>query len=120
MTARRTDRSVASPRGRACLRLDANVGKGAAIRRGLPEVRSDVIVLIDGDGQDDPTEIRSCSKRCVRTSTSSSARASSAPSSPGAITPLNSFGNRFLTVVINQLFRDPAHRHAGRVQGVPY
>ena len=51
-----TDR-VAADAGARVLRLSANGGKGAAIRRGLTEVRGAVIVLIDGDGQDDPAEI---------------------------------------------------------------
>ena len=51
-----TDRAAADA-GARVLRLAANGGKGSAIRRGLPEARGDVIVLIDGDGQDDPAEI---------------------------------------------------------------
>jgi glycosyltransferase involved in cell wall biosynthesis len=98
-----TDR-VSADAGARVLRLAANVGKGAAIRRGLAEVRGDVVVLIDGDGQDDPTEIPQLlaalrpdvdlvvGSRFIGTF------------EPGAITPLNSFGNRFLTSVINRLF----------------
>ena len=51
-----TDRTAAAA-GARVLRLPANGGKGAAVRRGLIEVRGGVIVLMDGDGQDDPAEI---------------------------------------------------------------
>src|SRR5947208_6768122 len=51
-----TDR-VAADAGARVLRLSTNGGKGAAIRRGLAEVRGPVIVLIDGGWQGEPTEI---------------------------------------------------------------
>jgi glycosyltransferase involved in cell wall biosynthesis len=98
-----TDRTAAEA-GARVLRLGTNVGKGAAIRRGLTEVQSDVIVLIDGDGQDDPSEIPLLlaalrpgvdlvvGSRFIGTF------------EPGAITPVNHWGNRFLTSVVNQLF----------------
>jgi len=50
---------TATEAGARVLRLPANEGKGCAVRRGLPEAHGDVIVLIDGDGQDDPSEIPS-------------------------------------------------------------
>ncbi len=98
-----TDR-VAADAGARVLRLGTNVGKGGAIRRGLREARGDVIVLIDGDGQDDPAEIPVLldalrpdvdlvvGSRFIGTF------------EPGAITPVNRWGNRFLTSVINALF----------------
>jgi glycosyltransferase involved in cell wall biosynthesis len=98
-----TDRAAADADARV-IRLSENGGKGAAIRRGLPEVRGDVIVLIDGDGQDDPMDTPRLvaalrpdvdlviGSRFIGTF------------EPGAITPVNRFGNRFLTSVINLLF----------------
>src|SRR4029077_11685850 len=50
-----TDRPAADA-GARVLKLRANSGKGSAVRRGLREARGDVIVLIDGAGQDDTTE----------------------------------------------------------------
>ena len=35
------------------LRLEKNQGKGAALRAGFQKIESDVVILIDGDGQDD-------------------------------------------------------------------
>ena len=39
------------------VRLRRNFGKAAALAAGFEHARGDVIVTIDGDGQDDPTEI---------------------------------------------------------------
>ncbi len=95
---------AATDAGARVLRLDANGGKGAAIRRGLPEVRSDVIVLIDGDGQDDATEIPQLLEALRPDVDLVVGSRFIGTFEPGAITTLNSFGNRFLTSVINQLF----------------
>src|SRR5689334_23069342 len=51
-----TDRTAAVARARP-LRLSTNAGRRAAVRLGLGGRRGEVIVLIDGDGQDDPAEI---------------------------------------------------------------
>jgi hypothetical protein len=63
-----------------------------------------VIVLIDGDGQDDPTEI----PRLVEALRPDVALVVGSRFigrfEPGAITPVNRWGNRFLTAVINRLF----------------
>ncbi len=39
------------------IRLAANVGKSGALAAGLARTRGDVVVTMDGDGQDDPAEI---------------------------------------------------------------
>lgn len=39
------------------LRMRRNVGKSAALAAGLESITSDVVVLMDADGQDQPTEI---------------------------------------------------------------
>jgi glycosyltransferase involved in cell wall biosynthesis len=98
-----TDRAAADA-GARVLRLGANGGKGAAIRRGLPELRGDVIVLIDGDGQDDPTEIPRLLEALRPDVDLVVGSRFIGTFEPGAITPVNHFGNRFLTSVINQLF----------------
>ena len=98
-----TDR-VARAAGARVMQLPANGGKGAAIRQGLPDVRGEIIVLIDGDGQDDPGEIPqllSALKPGVDLVVGSRFLGHF---EPGAITPVNAFGNRFLTSVINVLF----------------
>jgi glycosyltransferase involved in cell wall biosynthesis len=43
--------------GARVIRLGQNRGKGYAIREAVRETPSDVLVFIDGDGQDDPAEI---------------------------------------------------------------
>jgi glycosyltransferase involved in cell wall biosynthesis len=98
-----TDR-VAGAAGARVLRLPANLGKGVAIRRGLPEVRGDIIVLIDGDGQDDPTEIPQLLEALRGDVDLVVGSRFIGHFEPGAITPVNHWGNRFLTAVINVLF----------------
>src|SRR5437867_9257730 len=98
-----TDRTAADA-GARVLKLRANSGKGSAVRRGLREARGDVIVLIDGDGQDDPTEIP-CLLEALRPDVDLVVGSRFIGRfEPGAITPVNRWGNRFLTSVINRLF----------------
>jgi glycosyltransferase involved in cell wall biosynthesis len=98
-----TDR-VAADAGARVLRLGTNAGKGAAVRRGLPEARGDVIVLIDGDGQDDPAEIPLLVEALHPDVDLVVGSRFIGRFEPGAITPVNRWGNRFLTSVINRLF----------------
>jgi glycosyltransferase involved in cell wall biosynthesis len=95
---------VAADAGARVLRLDANGGKGAAIRQGLGESRGQVIVLIDGDGQDDPTEIPQLLDALQPDVDLVVGSRFIGRFEPGAITPVNHWGNRFLTSVINLLF----------------
>lgn len=98
-----TDR-VAADAGARVLRLPANGGKGAAVRRGLSEARGAVIVLIDGDGQDDPAEIPQLLAALRPDVDIVVGSRFIGHFEPGAITPVNHWGNRFLTSVINLLF----------------
>lgn len=95
---------VASAAGARVLRLATNAGKGVAVRRGLPEARGDVIVLIDGDGQDDPLEIPRLLAALQPDVDLVVGSRFIGQFEPGAITPVNHWGNRFLTSVINLLF----------------
>ncbi len=98
-----TDRT-ASEAGARVVRMPVNEGKGCAVRRGLPEAQGDVIVLIDGDGQDDPAEIPlllAALRPDVDLVVGSRFLGRFAP---GAITPVNQWGNQFLTSAINVLF----------------
>lgn len=47
----------AAEAGAKVVRCAHNVGKGAAVRRGAAIATGDVLVLLDGDGQDPPEEI---------------------------------------------------------------
>lgn len=96
--------SVAAAAGARVLRLPTNGGKGAAIRRGLSEVRGDVVVLIDGDGQDDPGEIPQLLEALRPDVDLVVGSRFLGHFEAGAITPINHWGNRFLTSVINVLF----------------
>ncbi|MFI5365362.1 MAG: glycosyltransferase family 2 protein [Candidatus Binatia bacterium] len=98
-----TDRAAADA-GARVLRLPANGGKGSAVRRGLIEARGEVIVLIDGDGQDDPTEIPQLLEALRPDVDLVVGSRFIGRFEPGAITPVNHWGNRFLTSVINLLF----------------
>ena len=95
---------AASAAGARVLRLPANAGKGSAVRRGLPEARGEVIVLIDGDGQDDPMEIPRLLEALGPDVDLVVGSRFIGQFEPGAITPVNHWGNRFLTSVINLLF----------------
>jgi glycosyltransferase involved in cell wall biosynthesis len=95
---------VASAAGARVLRLSSNLGKGIAVRRGLPEARGEVIVLIDGDGQDDPLEIPRLLEALRPGVDLVVGSRFIGQFEPGAITPVNHWGNRFLTSVINLLF----------------
>ncbi len=91
--------------GATVVRLPINRGKGHALRRGLDAARGNVVVLIDGDGQDDPSEIP------LLLAALSPARDMVIGSrflgrfGPRAITPIDWLGNRMLTAVLNTLFR---------------
>jgi glycosyltransferase involved in cell wall biosynthesis len=98
-----TDRAAADA-GARVLRLPANGGKGLAVRRGLSEARGEVIVLIDGDGQDDPAEIPRLLEALHPDVDLVIGSRFIGRFEPGAITPFNHRGNRFLTSVINHLF----------------
>ena len=98
-----TDR-VAAAAGARVLRQPANGGKGTAVRRGLSEARGELIVLIDGDGQDDPAEIPRLLEALGPDVGLVVGSRFIGRFEPGAITPVNHWGNRFLTSVINLLF----------------
>ncbi len=49
-------RSIDDPRVRH-IRLRRNAGKSAALSAGLARVSGEIVVLMDADGQDDPTEV---------------------------------------------------------------
>ncbi len=96
--------AVAESAGARVMRLESNVGKGAAIRRGIPEVRGEIVVLIDGDGQDDPAEIPNLLEALAPGVDLVVGSRFKGHFAPGAITPMNKGGNRFLTSVVNLLF----------------
>jgi len=95
---------VATDAGARVIELSANSGKGLAVRKGLIEAHGQVIVLIDGDGQDDATEIPRLLEALRPDVDLVVGSRFIGRFEPGAITPFNHWGNRFLTWVINRLF----------------
>lgn len=95
---------AAAAAGARVLRLPANFGKGSALRQGLAQARGEVIVLIDGDGQDDPREIPRLLAALRPGVELVIGSRFIGHFEPGAITTINRWGNRFLTSVINLLF----------------
>jgi glycosyltransferase involved in cell wall biosynthesis len=96
--------AVATQAGARVLRLPVNGGKGSAVRRGLEAARGGIIVLIDGDGQDDPGEIPRLLAALTPDVDLVVGSRFIGRFEPGAITPVNHLGNRLLTAVINVLF----------------
>lgn len=95
---------VAAENGARVIRLPHNSGKGVAIRHGLPHARGNVIVLIDGDGQDDATEIPDLLAALAPDVDLVVGSRFKGHFENGAITSINHKGNRFLTSIINILY----------------
>jgi glycosyltransferase involved in cell wall biosynthesis len=90
--------------GAHVVRLEVNRGKGQAVRRGLDAARGEVVVLIDGDGQDDPTDLPALVAALEAGADLAIGSRFLGRFGPDAITPLNRAGNQFLTFVINLLY----------------
>jgi glycosyltransferase involved in cell wall biosynthesis len=82
-----------------------NQGKGRAIKRGLEEASGDVVVFIDGDGQDDPAEIPLLLNEIEKGADLVNGSRFLGTLKTGAISTPNYFGNLFMTKLINILFR---------------
>ena len=85
--------------------LQARKGKGNALAAGFARVTGDVVVMFDADGSADPAEIT----RFVEALTAGADFAKGSRNAVGAgsldITPLRSWGNRFLNGLFNLGFR---------------
>lgn len=95
---------VADAAGAKVLRCEHNLGKGGAMRRGIAVVTGEVVVLLDGDGQDPPSEI-------PRLLAAIEAGADLVIGSrflgrfePGSITAIDYAGNRVLSWIFARLF----------------
>lgn len=96
---------LAEAAGASVLRLPVNGGKGAAVRRGIERARGDVLLFLDADGQDDPAEIPLLLEALGPGVDMVVGSRFLGRFEEGAITTLNRAGNRFLTEVVNVLFR---------------
>lgn len=97
--------ALAAAAGARVVALRPNRGKGVALRRGLEEVRGDVVVLLDADGQDAPEDIPLLLDALSDDVTMVVGSRFLGTFGEGAITPLNRLGNRTLTEVLNLLYR---------------
>jgi glycosyltransferase involved in cell wall biosynthesis len=95
---------VAELAGARVVRLPQNRGKGVAVREGLAAARGDIVVMLDADGQDDPSEIPDLLAALTDDVDMVVGSRFRGHFGPGSITPLNYAGNRLLTLVLNVLF----------------
>lgn len=86
-------------------RLEPNRGKGVALRTGFSLAGGDAILMIDGDGQDDPGEVRLLAAAIEQGADFANGSKFIGTLEPGAISTPNYFGNRFMSGLINLLFR---------------
>lgn len=96
---------VAEAAGARVLRNDRNRGKGASLRRAAEHARGELLVTLDGDGQDDPADIPALLAAIERgAELVIGSRFRDQPPRPGAITPINRIGNLALTGTLNLLY----------------
>lgn len=95
---------AAARAGARVITLSPNRGKGLALRRGIDEAATDLLLFIDGDAQDDPAEI----PRLLDAMTADTALVIGSrfigTFDEGAITRLNFVGSRVLATTLNVLF----------------
>lgn len=106
-----TDNTVSEIPKDKCIFLshDKNMGKGAAIKTALKECSRDIVAFIDGDMQDDPNDLTNvCDLVRSQADMAIGSRFindhSNKRYSDKAVLPINQFGNKFLTYLINLLF----------------
>jgi glycosyltransferase involved in cell wall biosynthesis len=95
---------LAAAAGARVIRLPENRGKGVAIREGLAAARGEVVVMLDADGQDDPSEIPDLLAALTDGVDMVIGSRFRGRFDDGSITPLNYVGNRFLTLILNLLY----------------
>lgn len=108
-----TDNTVLEIKKSNCILIEnkINKGKGRSLINGLNKSKGDIIVFIDGDGQDDPTELFKLidginkdydfviGSRFVPEKNSKNKRYDQK-----SLSPVNFLGNKALTFLINKLF----------------
>ena len=91
--------------------LEKNMGKGYAMRMGIERANGDYIIFMGGDGQDDPVEIDLLLQEVkngfdyVIGSRFLNFNSSDNRFSDKAVLPVNEFGNKSITFIINLLFK---------------
>ena len=90
--------------------LQKNMGKGFAMRSGIQKAKGDFIIFMGGDGQDDPKEINILLDEIkkghdyVIGSRFLNLNESNNRFSTKAVLPVNEFGNKAITFIINVFF----------------
>ena len=96
--------AAAAGRGGArVIRLARNMGKGEALRAGIREAVGDVLMFIDADDQDDPSEIPLLLDALAPGVAMVIGSRFIGTFRDGSVTPLHLLGNRFLTHAFNTL-----------------
>lgn len=92
------------------INLEKNMGKGYAMKMGINKSKNDYIIFLGGDGQDDPNEINLLLKEMqsdydyVIGSRFLNFDKEDNRFSEKAVLPVNEFGNKSITFLINLLF----------------
>jgi glycosyltransferase involved in cell wall biosynthesis len=108
-----TDNTESEIKTKNCIliSLEKNMGKGFAMRSGIQKAQGDFIIFMGGDGQDDPKEINTLLKEVnkgydyVIGSRFLDKEETNNRYSNKAILPVNEFGNKSITFIINILFK---------------
>jgi len=101
-----TDDTAARARaaGAHVVRNHTNRGKGASLRRAARHARGDVLVTLDGDGQDDPADIPALLDALEAGADLVIGSRFRGRLLPGSITPLHRAGNLALTATLDLLY----------------
>ena len=81
-----------------------NMGKGAAVRTGLAQVKGDVVIIQDADLEYDPSDYLSLLEP-IQSGAHKVVYGSRFLGNPEAMSLTSAFGNRFVTLATNFLFR---------------
>ncbi len=108
-----TDNTELEIKSKNCIliSLSENKGKGFAMRKGIVEATGDLIIFMGGDGQDDPNEVDNLIEEInngndyVIGSRFLTEEHNKNRYSDKAILPVNEFGNKSITFIINFLFK---------------
>lgn len=102
----RDNTSEAAKAAGACvLRLEKNLGKGMALRKGIRQAKGSVLVFMDGDGQDPAEEIPKLIEEIRKGADFVNGSKFLGRCESGAISSLNRAGNQFMNGIINFLFK---------------
>lgn len=95
---------VAEEHGAQVIRHETNRGKGAALRTGMAAAKGDIIIFLDADGQDPPSEIPLLLEPFEAGADFVNGSKFIGRCKEGAISGLNRIGNLFMSWLINFLF----------------